>query len=43
MPGLEAGIQAALSMISTRTSALDARVDPRIKSGDVHDGGLVGA
>jgi hypothetical protein len=36
MPGLEPGIHAAPLVIIPRTSALDAQVNPRIKSGDVH-------
>ncbi len=36
-PELEPGFQAAPSVIILRTSALDARVNPRIKSGDAHD------
>jgi hypothetical protein len=37
MPGLEPGIRALPSLITTQTATLDARVDPRIKSGDVHE------
>jgi hypothetical protein len=37
MPGLEPGIHAVTSVIIPRTSTLDARVNPRIKSGGAHD------
>jgi hypothetical protein len=37
MRGLEPGIQTAPSVINPRRSVLDARINPRIKSGDVHD------
>jgi hypothetical protein len=37
MPGLKPGIHAAPSVIIPRTSALDAPVNRRIKSGDAHD------
>ncbi len=36
MPGLEPGVQAAPLEIITRTSALDAWVNPRLESEDVH-------
>jgi hypothetical protein len=39
MAGLDPAIQAPPFVFIQRGSALDARVDPRIKSGDVHDGG----
>jgi hypothetical protein len=39
-PGTEAGIQAAPSVIIPPTAGLDARVNPRIKSGGVHDGSI---
>jgi hypothetical protein len=35
MPGLEPGIRALPSLITTQTATLDAQVDPRIKFGDV--------
>jgi hypothetical protein len=37
MRGLEPGVQAALLEIIKRTSALDARVNHRLESEDVHD------